>query len=128
MKHRAYESFSNESGIPQETLKQIKYEDFDPTCEQIEALAPLLKTRASYLKGDESPCFSDWILERRKTDSPTGDFIGDTQSNFDDFPKGKDATKENILSFLRAKSADKEAIQIFQKLWTRYKSQTASSV
>lgn len=120
IKHRAYDCLAEVTGIPEETMKELKYGDLEPTEEQIELLALQLHTRASYIKGEESPCFSDWILERRITDTPIGDFVRDTIGNFYEFPKGVDGKRELIEGFLVRKMACKEAFEAFKVLWSRY--------
>ena len=120
MKHRAYDCLASATGIPKHIMKDLKYGNLDPTDEQIELLAPQLETRVSYIKGEESPCFSDWILERKRTNSIVGEFVSDTIGSFYEFPKGRDSTKGIIEEFLFRKMACKEAMSAFRTLWSRY--------
>ena len=67
--------------------------------------------------------FSDFIAGRRITNTPRGDFIGDTKTliNCKKFPAV--TSWGDLYGFMRGRNACPEAIAEGRKLWALYKKQ-----
>ncbi len=72
---------------------------------------------------DQTPlkgtCFYDWAIKTYSgKDNPRGDLAGDMKRDRE-FPRTDD--KDAILFHLRQRHACREAIEVFESAWRRYK-------